>query len=179
MSEKQFRKMKKKELIDLVLEQANENDRLNDEIALLKRKLKDKQICIDNAGTIAEAAFEMNGVLAAAEAAAKQYLDNVKVLAERQEAELLVREKAIAAKCVAHEQATMERCNHMKEEAEKACAAMEAEAKERYNAILKKAEDDVETKWDELATRLEEFYQAHLGLKKLLTSDAAVQRNGQ
>ena len=188
MTEAEARKLRKKALIEKLLTQMKENERLTEEVAQLRKQLDNKEICINNAGTIAEAAFEMNGVLEAAQAAAQQYLDNVKTLTERQEAECLVKEKAVAARCIAQEQATYERCNHMKEEMEKICKDLEEttrvkceerekEAEDRYNELVQKAEQDVEAKWAELSFRLEEFYRAHIGLKSLLTADASIQRN--
>lgn len=210
MTDTEIRKLRKKALIEMILNQEKENERLNKEITELKARLENKEICINNAGTIAEAAFEMNGVLEAAQAAAQQYLDNVKTLTERQEAECAIREKALMAKCIAQEQATHERCNFMKEETEQKCTELETstktrceemetavrekcsqleaetaakceqrekEAEEKYLALTQKAEQDVEAKWEELSARLEEFYRAHIGLKSLLTADAAVQRN--
>jgi len=199
MTDTEIRKLRKKALVEMLLNETKEKENLLKEIETLKARLNDKEICINNAGTIAEAAFEMNGVLEAAQAAAQQYLDNVRMLTERQEAECAIREKALLAKCIAQEQATHERCNHMKEETEKSCSELEAvtkakceeleeatkkaceqkvkEAEDIYQSLTKKAEEDVEAKWDELSTRLEEFYKAHIGLKNLLTADASVQRN--
>lgn len=188
MTELELRKLRKKALLEKLIEQMKENERLNQEVAELKKQVENREICIDNAGTIAEAAFEMNGVLAAAQAAAQQYLDNVKTLTERQEAENAAKEKAVAAKCMALEQATYERCNCMKAETEKACTELElttkqkCEAKERETeakclALMEKTEQDIEAKWDDLSNRLEEFYRAHAGLKSLLTADADIQRN--
>ncbi len=199
MEQTNVNKLRKKAVIELLLQAQKENQALKDELEQLKAKLADKEICIENAGTIAEAAFQMNGVLEAAQAAAQQYLDNVKTLTERQEADCMLKEKATAAKCIAQEQATFERCSFMKEEAEKACEEMERttrlrceqmeqttaekceaqekETVEKCQALIQKAEQDVEEKWDDLSARLEEFYRAHIGLKSLLTADAAIQRN--
>jgi len=187
MTNTEVRKLRKKVLIDMLLKQMEDNERMTEEIEELKKELAYKETQITNAGTIAEAAFEMNGVLAAAEAAAQQYLRDVKALTERQEAESILREKAVAAKCIAQEQATFERCNYMKEEIEKVCRELDAETKkkceeleketeEKCLAMTRKAEQDIEEKWNELSTRLEEFYRAHIGLKTLLTADAAIQR---
>lgn len=85
MADKTLRKLKRAELLELLIEQGKENERLRGELEELKKRLEDKEILLDRAGTIAEAAFQMNGVLEAAEAAAQQYLDNLKRLNERQE----------------------------------------------------------------------------------------------
>lgn len=146
MTDKEISKLRKKALVEMVLAQTKEKEDLLKEIASLKEQLADKEIRINNAGTIAEAAFEMNGVLEAAQAAAKQYLDNVKALSERQETECLIKEKAVAARCMAQEQATFERCSFMKEETEKNCMQMESETKAR----LRELEQMTRTRLEEL-----------------------------
>lgn len=85
MADKTLRKLKRAELLELLIEQGKENERLQKRIEELERKLEEKEILIDRAGTIAEASFQLNGVLEATEAAARQYLDNLKRLNERQE----------------------------------------------------------------------------------------------
>lgn len=85
MADKSLRKLKRAELLELLIEQGKENERLHGQIEELEKKLADKEIRLERAGTIAEAAFQLNGVLEAAEAAAEQYLDNLKRLNVRQE----------------------------------------------------------------------------------------------
>ena len=48
----------------------------------MEEQLKDRRILLGQAGSIAEAALRLNGVFEAAEAAAQQYLENVRRLAE-------------------------------------------------------------------------------------------------
>lgn len=85
MADKTLRKLKRAELLELLIEQGKENERLREQVEELKKKLEDKEILLERAGTIAEASFQLNGVLEAAEAAAQQYLDNLRLLNERQE----------------------------------------------------------------------------------------------
>ena len=84
MADKTLRKLKRTELLEMLIEQSKENERLRGQVEELEKKLADKETRLEQAGTIAEAAFQMNGVLQAAEAAAQQYLDNLKRLNERQ-----------------------------------------------------------------------------------------------
>lgn len=80
MTDKELKRLSRAELLELLLEQVEENERLHKEIEELKNQLEDRVIKLEQAGSIAEAALRLNGVFEAAEAAAKQYLDSVKEL---------------------------------------------------------------------------------------------------
>ena len=82
MTDKELKKLSRAELLGLLLIQTKEVDRLQKELNETKAKLEDKNIIIDNAGSIAEAALKLNGVFEAAEEAAKQYVENMKRIAE-------------------------------------------------------------------------------------------------
>lgn len=99
MADKTLRKLKRTELLELLIEQGKENERLQKRVAELEKKLEEKEIILDQAGTIAEASFRLNGVLEAAEAAAQQYLDNLKRLAERQERLCVQKEREAQEAC--------------------------------------------------------------------------------
>lgn len=199
MTELELRKLKRTEFLEMLLEQTREKEQLMEEVDQLKKRLEDREIRIDKAGSIAQAAFEMNGVLEAAQAAAQQYLDNIKLLSDRQESICEKKEKEVFDRCAAREQTTYERCDLMKEETEKSCAELEQstkarceareqetetrclerekECEKRCAAMTSKAEEDVENKWKDLSERLEEFYEAHVGLRDLLTATGGILRD--
>ena len=77
MEQKELKKLHRVELLELLIEQTRRADALEDEVAELKKQLAAREINIQNAGTLAEAAIKINDVLKAADAAAKQYLYNV------------------------------------------------------------------------------------------------------
>lgn len=83
MTDKELRKLTRIELLELLLEQSKEVERLQKELDHTKAALYDKQIMIENAGSIAEAALRLNGVFEAAQAAAEQYLNNLKRMGTR------------------------------------------------------------------------------------------------
>ncbi len=80
MNEKQLRKLRRTDLLDLLVSQAQEIERLEAEVESLKSALNDKDIKIAKAGSIAEAALELNGIFEAAQKAADQYLANIQQL---------------------------------------------------------------------------------------------------
>lgn len=78
MTDKEVRKLRKAELLELLVELSEENDRLKEEIKELNQKLEDRKLKIDNCGSIAEASLVISGVFEAAQKAADCYLENVK-----------------------------------------------------------------------------------------------------
>ncbi len=78
MTDSELRKLKRSELLEILLDQAREIEDLTTENRQLKKQLEDRRIRIANAGTMAEAAFALNGVFEAADAAVRQYLDNIR-----------------------------------------------------------------------------------------------------
>ena len=80
MTDKELKRLSRTELLELLLEQTRERERLELELEELRKKLADRQINLEKAGDIAQAVLQINGVMEAAQAAAKQYLENVERL---------------------------------------------------------------------------------------------------
>ena len=80
MTDKELKRIGRAELLELLLAQSEENEALQIRIEELEQELRNREIIIANAGTIADAAFQLNGVFDAAGAAAVQYLENIKRL---------------------------------------------------------------------------------------------------
>ena len=70
MTEKELKRLNRGELLEILLTQAEEIEKLNSRIHELENEVRDRSIQISNAGSIAEAALQLNGVFAAAESAA-------------------------------------------------------------------------------------------------------------
>ena len=77
MTDQELRKLSRKDLLELLLAQSRERDALRTELEQARAALRDRQLHIEQAGSIAEAALRLNGVFEAAQAAAQQYLDNI------------------------------------------------------------------------------------------------------
>lgn len=82
MTERELRKMSRTELLELLLDERRENEVLREKLKKALTALSDRQIALTEAGSIAEAALRINGVFEAAQAAADQYLENVRRLTE-------------------------------------------------------------------------------------------------
>lgn len=77
MTEKELKKLSRAELLELLLIQTKEVERLREELAEAEKRLEERRLRIDNAGNLAYAVLEINDVMKAAQAAADQYLENI------------------------------------------------------------------------------------------------------
>lgn len=78
MTDKELRKLSRAELLEVLLAQAREIERLNAELENSHLLLQKREIALTQSGNIAEAALRLNGIFEAAQAAADQYLENIK-----------------------------------------------------------------------------------------------------
>ncbi len=130
---------------------------LKEELEQARETLRSREIAIDEAGSIAVAALQINGVFEAAQAASQQYIDNIRSLSERQ--------AAICARRNAENQAEVER---RLREAEAKCVEMESACKKKCETMEAEARQKSEGYWIEVSRRLQSFYENHEELKKLL-----------
>ena len=82
MTDKEIRKLKRTDLLELLIEQSKEVESLKKRIGELEAELADRRLLIYKSGSIAEAALKLNGVFEAAEAAAQEYLENIRSISE-------------------------------------------------------------------------------------------------
>ena len=74
MTNKDARKLKRAELLELLIGQTEENQRLTERNAQLEQQLSQRLIALEQAGSIAQAALELSGVFTQAQDAADRYL---------------------------------------------------------------------------------------------------------
>ena len=82
MAGKSLKQMSRQELLEMLVAQGKEAETLQSELEKARAELSDRRLKIAKAGSLAEAALSLNGVFEAAEAAARQYLENVRANAE-------------------------------------------------------------------------------------------------
>lgn len=92
MTDKDLRKLKRVELLELLVEQTTEMEELRRQLEEARKALESRELMLQKAGSIAEAALAINEVFQAADRAAADYLRNVEALCRRQAEE--AREKA-------------------------------------------------------------------------------------
>lgn len=79
-----YRRLSRTELLELLIEETERNERLETEIAEVRNKLEVRDIFVKESGTLAEAVMKLNGVFDAAAAACAQYEDNIRRLSTEQ-----------------------------------------------------------------------------------------------
>lgn len=107
MTERELRRLSRTDLLELLLAQRRENEQLRCLLDETQAQLADRTIKLNRAGSIAEASLQLNGVFEAAQASCQHYVENVKLLSERQE-----------VICQQMERESKERCDQMVAEAE-------------------------------------------------------------
>lgn len=153
MTDKEFKRLSRRELIDIIYELQKQNEEKGAQIKRIQSELDDKTIKISNAGSIAEAAISLNKVFETAQSAAEQYLESVQKAAEeskaKQEEIKLQGEKLL-------------------EEAKKQAEETVSSAKEQAQNILDEAEEQSKQKWTEFESRANDLIKAHKELQNLM-----------
>ena len=108
MTERELRRLSRSDLLELLLIQRKENEKLRALLDQAEARLADRKIQIDKAGSLAEASLQLSGIFNAAQESCQYYLDNIQQLSERQN-----------IVCQQMEAETKARCDRMVEEAER------------------------------------------------------------
>ncbi len=87
MTDKEFKRLSRAQLIDIIYQLQLQIDKLNEEKQDLENELADKRLRLSNAGNIAQAALEINDCFRNAQNAAEQYLNEIKAIREESETE--------------------------------------------------------------------------------------------
>ena len=153
MTDKDLKKLSRADLLEMLIEQTKQRNALEVQLNQLQQQIESREICISQAGSIAEAALQLNHIFDAAQQAAQQYLDNIERLHNEQDTVF----------------------NHKREEAEAEAKAIREQAKQEAAAIIEAAQQESDTihreaddYWKDVTTRLERFYDDHKGLRELL-----------
>ena len=197
MTNEELKKLSRKDLLELLVAQGREQEKLQAELEQAKKDLREQELHIEQAGSIAEAALQVNGVFEAAQAAAQQYLYNIKQRTAKTEEDCALREEESRRKAEEAQRAidqrleearqkadTMEveaseKCRAMEAEVTARCQAMEAETQQRCQELTDKTQQQCRAReetarqqsdayWAEVSARLESFYQEHEALRELL-----------
>ena len=80
MTDKEFKRLNRSQLIDIIYQLQVKQKELEDENLKLKEELADKRIRMSQAGNIAEAALAIHNVMQAAQDAAAQYLEEIRIM---------------------------------------------------------------------------------------------------
>lgn len=79
MNKNDISRLKRQDLLEMLLELSKENERLRRENEELEEQLQDRELKIGKMGSVAEAALQLNGVFKAAQEACEQYVYNTQL----------------------------------------------------------------------------------------------------
>lgn len=120
MTDRELRKLSRAELLEILLMQGKTVEELQGRVAELEERLREKNLQLADAGSIAEAALRLEGVFEAAQRSADVYLANVARLnaesqQRREEAERLYTQTQ--AKCQELVERTRASCEELRRRA--------------------------------------------------------------
>lgn len=146
MTDRELKKLNRAELLEMLLIQTGEVERLQKELEETKDKLADQQLQVANAGSIAEAALQVNGVFETAQLAANQYLDNIRQL----------------------EQDVRQECDRMLQETQAECTRLKEETARECRSRVKRAEIEASLFWESIRNKIQDPYREHQWWDELL-----------
>ena len=152
MEQKDLKKLSRADLLEMLVDQSIELQQLQMKYEAAQKALEQRTIIIERAGSIAEAALQLNGVFEAAQASAQQYLDSVECLAQRKESE-----------------AEKQQCDDLLKRTQWRCVKMEQETKLRCAQMLERAKVEAQSYWDEVLDKLDSYYNQRSPLRQMLT----------
>lgn len=88
MESKELKKMSRKDMLVILLEQTKRIRELEDELEKANEKVEAKKVILKNAGSLADAALQLSGIFNTAQEAATIYLSNIKELKEKSEEDI-------------------------------------------------------------------------------------------
>ena len=174
MADRELRRMHRAELIEIIYALKQSEDQLKAQNAALTAQLQDRQLRLESAGSIAQAALELNNVFAAAQAAADDYLHSVQAnLADTDAAAANTLSQARSEAKRILEQAQAD-ADSLKAQAQQECDAMTAAAAQKRTqteadckSMVERAEQEVQQRWqafDHKANELLDQYRSTDGL---------------
>ena len=137
MTDKEFKNLSKAQLIDIIYQLQVQVDKLTEQKQKLDEALADKHIRINSAGSIADAALEINGCFRSAQNAAELYLAEIRKLRDSAQADrmrILFEAENEAARMV----------SKAKEESQQLLSAAKKEAEEIVSSATR-TKDEYET----------------------------------
>lgn len=146
MADRELKKLSRLELIDIIYQLRLENAELEQKLSETSARLEDKTIVLENSGSIADAALTLNGVFAAAQSAADQYLLSVQASCSDAKEQI----RRARARCE-------EQLSKAEAEAEKIREDAEREREEKLAA----ADRECQQKYDGLREQMDKFIEEH------------------
>lgn len=79
---KELKKLGRKELLEIILEQVKRIENLEKELQVANEKIESKRIIIEESGSLSEAVLKLNGMFESTQKSIDQYILNIKLECE-------------------------------------------------------------------------------------------------
>ena len=160
MTANELKRLSRADLLEMLIEQSEKVEKLSALLADAEEKLDQREIILDEAGSIAEASLQLNGIFEAAQSASQQYLESIRLYSNYQKLVCDKKEKQIKADA--------ERCMN---ETRKKCESMETETKHKCMEMVIRAKIESQAYWDEIVKKLESYYEKNPELREVLRAE--------
>ena len=157
MAGKELRHMNRGELIDVIYALKKQQEALAAENEELRQQLSKRELKLQKAGSIAEAAMSLNQVFEAAQQAADQYLQSV--YANCGDAEEMA--KGILADANAQAQNTLEQARRQSETLLSQARAEKAQTEQECQALRQKTEEETKARWEAFERRVGDLFMSY------------------
>jgi len=135
MKQPDLRSLSRGELLEILIQQGEELEKLRRENEAYQMQLRDKTLNLREAGSIAEAALKVSGVFDAAQQASDQYLQNIQVLVRQKEEDAQKAKQLLA-------------------QTESWCANLKAQTQLECDKMLEKAKRESLSYWTKVSRKI-------------------------
>ena len=157
MTDKELKRLGRAELIDIIFELQKQCDAYTEQNRELQEKLEKRELYLSEAGSIAEASLQINGVFEAAQAAADQYLQSIHAANKRVEEKLAEAEK--------------EKTSILQEATQKAKEIVTG-AEQKAQKVKEDADEHARVHWTQFQEKANELLRAHEELSAFMVKKA-------
>lgn len=153
MTDKDLKKLNRQDLLVLLAEQTARANKLDNQLRKLEKELKERQLSINECGTLAEAAFKLSGMFQVADEAVTIYVENIKRMNDKQD----------------------QICKHIEAASKRKAEKLVEEAEEKAAEIIRNAEElaakeieKMDAHWDEVQRKIKEMDKEYPWLSRIL-----------
>ena len=166
MTDKELKRLSRAELLEMLIDKSREIEALREQLDDALAQLNDRALRIENAGTMAEAALLVNGVLDAAQQAGAQYQENMRL-----------RQSQMEEECAQLEKQSRAEAERMLAQTQQQCRQIEQDTRRRCEEIRQSAEHEAGRKWDDLFAAIEQIHTENDQLRQMIEERIKKKRN--
>lgn len=165
MTKNELKKLSRADLLEMLIEQSEEVQKLRKLLEEAETQLNQREIIVNEAGSIAEASLQLNGIFETAQAASQQYLESIRLYSEYQKLVCEKREKQIKIDA-----------ERYMADAKRKSEQLESETKQKCTDMILKARIESQAYWDNITKKLEIYCAKDPKLRDILAEIALPSR---